>query len=305
MDPEEGPGYGVESTVFHLQPAAAGPYVITIISDATTNYELVLLAHNSAFQDVSATTTPLRSSIMAGIAQKLRITFDPVSGNRLIFKPDIDISNLTSRTMGACLGAVLTGNSEIIGAVTINGSLVMSGNSKIMGDTTAFPINQSGNAKIAGTIVQSSSSLNCFPIDMSFTQQALEASNDNAAIPAGFLSGGILGVTGSNTLSLPEGNYIVDRLEVSGNAKLRASGAVNLFVRKSVSLSGNSETGTSSAPINILVGSGSDQVLSGKSIRAIFYAPTAKAILSGNTLFSGRLHAGRIEMAGTSKVEAP
>lgn len=305
VDPEEGPGHGIESKMFYLAPAGAGTYTITVLSDSTTNYGLVVLARNSAFQDVSAATRPLRGSITAGVAQKLQITFDPASANRIAYKPVIDTSPLTAQAVGACSAASLTGTTRMAGPVKVNGALILSGNARIDGDATALPVSLSGNASITGTITQSSASLACFSIDLAFTRQVLEANNDNAAIPAVFLDGGVLSVTGNKMLALTAGTYIVDRLEVSGNAKLQASGAVNLFVRQSVSLSGNSETGAPGAPITVLVESNSDQVLSGKSIRATFYAPRAKAVLSGNTLFAGRLHAGRVELSGNAKVEAP
>ncbi|MEK7388849.1 MAG: hypothetical protein AAB036_04050 [Elusimicrobiota bacterium] len=304
VDPEEGPEYGVENTVFHMTPVQAGIYTITILSAWSTNYEFMLSAHNSVYQDVSAVNL-LRSPIIAGVAQQVEITFDPVSANRIDYKPVIDTSPLTAQAVGACSAVNLTGNVRMAGPVKVNGALTLSGNARIEGDATALPVNLSGNASITGTITRSSASLTCFPIDLTFTRQVLEASNDNASIPAGFLNGGVLRVTGNSTLTLPAGTYIVDRLEVSGNAKFRANGAVNLFVRQSASLSGNSETGALGAPITMLVESNSDQALSGKSIRATFYAPNAKAVLSGNALFSGRLHAGRVDMGGNSKVEAP
>jgi hypothetical protein len=305
IDPEEGPDFGEEGAQFYLRPVMAGVYTVRVLAEAATSYELTVLARNQSFRDISPATMTLRGTLQPGASQELKLKIEPTSDDRIIYQAAINADVLATESAGACSAVTLTGNAQIDGFVKVNGALVLSGNAKIVGDATAFPVTLSGNASISGTIARSSGTFNCFPIDLAFTRQVLDANNDNASIPTGLLNGGTLRLSGNSALNLPAGNYIVDRLGLSGNSKLRASGAVNIFVRHSVSLSGNSETGAVGAPINILVDSSADQTVSGKSVYSVFYAPRAKVVLNGATLFSGRLHADKIDMTGTVRVEAP
>lgn len=247
----------------------------------------------------------LSGTVSAGATQQFSLTVNTAPGGQLVIRPIIDLSELNQNLISSCSGIKMSGNTRSGGTVRTNGVARLSGNALITGNLTAPSLQTTGNASVQGQVTQASGTLSCFPLDLSAVNQLLSARNDNMSLPAGFLTGGTLRVAGSTTLNLSTGIYIVDRLEVSGNARLQASGLVNLFVRQSVSLSGNSEVDSAEAPIRILIASNSEQVLSNRSIRAIFYAPTAKVVLSGNTLFSGRLHAGQVEMTGTSKVEAP
>lgn len=310
--------YGIESigddvsgdpsdaiTVFDLRMPMAGTYSVTVISSSNTHYLLGATSADSAGTRTTPLPNGITGSLAPGTSTQFLLIYDPTPGSQLVVRPVIDISPLDQNRIGSCAEIKMGGNARSAGPVRVNGIADLSGNARIIGDLTAASLQTAGNARVEGQVTQASGTLNCFPIDVGSIGQLLSASNDNGSIPSGFLSGGTLRVAGNSTLSLSSGSYIVDRLEVSGNAKLRASGAVNLFVRQAASFSGNSETGVADAALNILVASSSNQALSGKSVRATLYAPNAKVLLSGNTLFTGNLHAGRVELSGNAKVEAP
>jgi len=183
----------------------------------------------------------------------------------------------------------------------------LSGNALINGNVTAASISTNGQAVINGHVTKSAGTLNCFPMDLAVFKQLLTASNDNASIPARFLSGNDLNVAGKSALSLPAGDYIFDNVNVSGGADVIAQGPVHIFVRQAVSFTGHSMVSKSGAPpIIIFTDSASGQQLSGGDrFAGVIYAPNAQVSVSGNTQLIGRVQATSINVAGNASVAAP
>lgn len=307
---EDGPGDDVtrtpqpQSMSIELgSPVAAGLYKLEVFSSTSTAFYLRV---NSGDSNYDLTTVDIQGTIAQGATQGFTINYSPAPGAIPTIRPVLNTTPLTDNILASCGDISLSGHARVAGPLRSNGNVNLSGDAMINGDVTAATVNTTGHAEVAGQISQSPRSLNCLPSDLTAALQLLTTSNDNANIPAGFLKAGVLRITGKNTLTLPSGDYLVDRLELSGGSRLIANGSVRIFVRQSIDLTGQSIAGTMASPLTIFSNSTGTLSLSGAAqLQAILYAPTAKMNLSGQARAIGRIQVGVAGMTGESKVEAP
>lgn len=229
---------------------------------------------------------------------------------------------MTARAVTSCSDVTLSGGSidsrGVVastppdkGHLATNGNITLSGTATIHGDATAGPgkkIVTSGSARVTGTSSTSTASFDCKPIDLSTVKTAMQSSNDNARIPKTSQQKNPLTgtnhtdfvMTGSDTLSLPAGNYYFTSFSVSGSAVVTVTGPVHILVAGSVSMSGGSIGGGSSYALHLWV-AGTGFALSGGSVKGFIYAPSAGMTLSGGTI-TGSLFANTVAISGTAHV---
>ncbi|MCE7869662.1 hypothetical protein DYH09_04700 [bacterium CPR1] len=108
-------------------------------------------------------------------------------------------------------------------------------------------------------------------------------------------------VSGGGTLTLGAGIYVVDSLKLTGGGKLSTSGAVRIYVRKKLDLSGGGVVNPSEKPANLvlMLAEGADAKITGGTM--VVYGPGAEIKLSGSDLF-GAIVGGKVSAAGGSRV---
>ena len=291
--------------VFDSFKPIAGRYEISVIASTTTPFTLELSGSYPSGEDIPGKVE------IAGVASpaatpQYQLNFDPTPGATMFVRPVFDAGVLSANLLTSCAAIDLNGNSSTNGRVRAGGTVVMGGDSKITGEVIAASVTLSGHARISGPVSQTSAPMNCFPFDLGAAQRLLSASNDNSAIPPEFLHEGTLRLKNKEILSLPPGDFIVDRLEMSGDAKLQPGGPVRLFVRQSISLAGQAALGSTGIPLILLIGSEQAVPLaSAITINASIYAPNAKVSLGGQARLLGSVHAGSVNLAGTAKAGVP
>ncbi len=106
-----------------------------------------------------------------------------------------------------------------------------------------------GKSTVSGAVTQGAATLTVSSYDLAAAAAGARASNNDAALPAGSMSGGALSLTGG-TLTLPAGDYYLTGLSLAGQASLAVSGRVNIFlhgpltVRGGSSLNGSGDAGS-------------------------------------------------------------
>lgn len=284
-------------------PVVPGIYKLAVFSSTDTAF---FLRVNSGDSDYELTTVDVQGTIAHGATQEFTIDYSPAPGTAPIIRPVLNTAPLNQNSVASCRNVSLSGHAVADGPLLANGAVDLVGDSLISGDVTAASVKTTGHSKVTGRIILSPGSMNCFPADLTAALQLLTASNDNANIPAGFLNAGILRVAGKELVTLTSGDYLVDRLEMSGGSRLVASGPVRIFVRQSVQLAGQAIAGTAASPLTIFSDTTGTLSSTGTAeLHAILYAPTANINLSGQTRIIGKVHAAGVAMTGTAKVEAP
>ena len=225
-------------------------------------------------------------------------------------------ADLASHAALSCLDVTISGNSAITSEgvagtpdsagkahVRSNANVTISGSARIEGDVVAGPgkrVITSGNPVITGQKRVATSAFDCAPIDLAALRGILEANNDNARVPRtdrglpglGGNGGRSIALSGSDGLTLPAGTYLLDTVSLSGNSRLRVSGAVRILVTGSVSISGNSHVNLGGNPFLLrLWTQGPIAISSGSNIHAYVYAPAAAVSLSGQVTLAGALQA--------------
>jgi uncharacterized protein (DUF2141 family) len=213
---------------------------------------------------------------------------------------------LTATDPGA--GAVtLSGNSGITGGIVeTNGTFNASGNASVLGTVVARTFALSGHASI-GTQKQQNLSLAApVPDPYAAALAALTVSNSNANIPAGDRPGGVLTLSGNQSLSLPAGNYLLNGISLSGNAVLSLTGAAGIVVTGPVNIGGNgSQINAGGAPGNLVIfaGPGAPVTYSGNgSMAAMIYAPGQTVTFSGNGVLTGNVFAADFALTGNGSL---
>jgi len=292
-----------QSMSVSVRRPVAGLYRLNVFSSTNAVFYLGIDSYDSAR---ARTLVDLQGTIAQGATQEFTVNYSPAPGTPPIIRPVLNTAPLNQNSLASCGDISLSGHASAAGPVRANGAVNLVGDAVIIGDATAAAVTTTGHSSVTGQIIQSPGSLNCFPADLTAALQLLMVSNDNANIPTGFLNAGVLRVTGKNTLTLTSGDYLVDRLEMSGGSRLIASGPVRIFVRHGVDLTGQAIAGTAAFPLTIFSNTTGTLSSSGTAeLRAILYAPTAKINLSGQVRIIGRVHVAVAEMTGDAKVETP
>ena len=292
-----------QSMAINVRRPEPGVYQMNVFAATSTVFYMGIINYDSARK---RTLVKLQGTIAQGATQEFTVNYSPAPGAVPTIRPVLNTIPLNENSLASCGNISLSGHARAAGPVRSNGGVNVTGDAVINGDVTVAAVNTTGHAKVTGQIIQSPGNLNCLPSDLTAALQLLTTSNDNANIPAGFLKAGVLRLAGKNTLTLASGDYLVDRLELSGGSRLTANGSVRVFVRHGIELTGQAVAGTGASPLTIFSNSTGTLSLSGASeLRAILYAPKAKINLSGQARIIGKVHVAAADMTGDSKVEAP
>lgn len=292
-----------QSMALSVRRPAPGVYQLNVFASTNTTFYLGMDSYDALH---TRTLVELQGTISQGATQGFTVNYSPVAGTTPIIRPVLNTTSLNQNSLASCGNISLSGRANAAGPVRANGAVNLTGDAVISGDVMAAAVKTTGHSKVTGQIIQSPSSLNCFPADLTAALQLLTTSNDNAKIPVGFLNAGVLRVAGKDSLTLASGDYLVDRLELSGDSTLIANGSVHLFVRQGIELAGQAVAGSESSPLTIFSNSTGTLTSSGSTeFHGILYAPTAKINLSGKARIIGKIHVAAATMAGDAKVEAP
>lgn len=212
----------------------------------------------------------------------------------------VAVATLLADTLQSLSYVTLDGGAQVSGTVAANGEFKANGNSSVEGSVTAAEARLEGGAAVSGqTTLRSAGIIEAFSLPAALEWAA--ANNDNAALPAGTLSGGALKMTGGS-LSLPGGTYLLESLELTGKAKVSVSGRVQLFVKGPVKIGAGAALNDSGAAGDLwIVSQGTEVSLNGKGrVAWHLYAPRAQVDLAGGGRFAGRLLGGSVKVSGHS-----
>lgn len=182
-------------------------------------------------------------------------------------------------------------------AVTGLDSVVLSGGAGVTGDVAGRDVTLNGKASVSGTIARGPVAAPAY--DLAAARAWAQAHNDNAVIPAVFLRGGALALTGG-TLELPAGNYYLTGLSLSGQSHLTVAGRVNVFLDGPLSVAGGAELNAEGDADDLwLVAGAGEAGLAGNSRMAFnLFAPQSGVTISGKGQFAGRLLGRSVELSG-------
>jgi hypothetical protein len=188
---------------------------------------------------------------------------------------------LASLSVGTFLADALAG----LDSVTLSGGASVTGSVRTNG---AFA--SSGHSTVNGTVTQGPGSLSV-SYDLAAASSWAQAHNDNAAIPAAYLSGGALTLASHTRYVLPAGDYYLTGLSLSGQSSLSVSGRVNIFLHGALSVSGGAELNAEGEADGLwIVADAGDASLAGNSRSAFnLYAPLSAVSVSGGGELAGRV----------------
>lgn len=160
-------------------------------------------------------------------------------------------------------------NSTSSGGISLSGNSVVNGNAAFGpgGDENSV-VSISGNAELNGDA------------DAAGAERADEVQTTGVA------SSGSVSIAGSTTLTLSTGTYHYSSISITGNAKIRVTGAVTIYVDGDIHIAGNGVSNTTSDPTNCLIFSSGDSVS-----------------ISGNGSFYGAIHAPEADVQNTGNGE--
>ena len=192
-------------------------------------------------------------------------------------------------------------------AVASNGPITLGGNSQVFGNANpGVGYTVSNPSAVTGSTDPLTSPL-VYP---KASPTAYSASNNNSAIPASYMSGSSLALSGSQSLTLPGGTYYFNNVSIGGSASISFSGPATIYVYGSIDLSGGANT-TSNLPgnLNIIVGPdtsgnppGTISLKGGSALYANIYAPQSDITMVGSGDIYGSVVGQSITNKGTSSV---
>ncbi len=322
--------------------AAAAGIVLFGIDLMTPETALTITATDPVDNGISSGVRQILYSVDGGPDQIYAGAFYLPAGNHTVSYGAVDnagnaedrrtvslsVSTFLADTLAGFDSVSLVGGAGVVGNVRSNGAFTGKGNSWVRGDVTAMSVSLSGKSAIGGTITQGRATLPAAPYDLSAARAAASARNNNAAIPAQFLSGGALTLSRRQALTLPAGDYYLTGLTLKGRANLSIDGRVNLFLDGPLTLRAGSRLNDAGQANDLWIvgayagrnahedGDGEDDedddaqradshsgahdvCLSGK-VRAAFhlYAPLSTIALSGHGEVAGRLLGKAVSLSG-------
>ncbi len=185
------------------------------------------------------------------------------------------------------------GNIASNGPITVNGSNTIDGNAT-PGPGQQVSINGT-SGQVAGSTAPAATALTCDDAGVGAWAQYAQASNNNAAIPAGFLDkNGNFTLNGNKSCTLPGGIYSLASFSGNGNTTLTVSGPVILVVSGTISLNSRCTLNAGGDPTGCLFlqTSGSAVSLNGNGSGDFqVYAPLSSLTVNGNVNGTGNLWA--------------
>ncbi len=181
-------------------------------------------------------------------------------------------------------------------ALSATGSITLSGRAEVAGDVSAPSVTLEGGAEVNGAVDRSAPAQ---ALDVAQAASAAQAQNNDAAI-SGWLANGALSLSGRQSLVLPDGEYYLTGLSLSGAASLSISTRADVFVHGEISVSGQAALNAGGDAAGLwIVSDGTGVSVTGRSRSAFnLYAPSADVALSGGGQFAGRIFAGNISLSG-------
>ena len=185
------------------------------------------------------------------------------------------------------------------GNIASNGPITVSGSNTIDGNATPGPGQQVSingtSGQVAGSTAPAATALTCDDAGVAAWAQYAQASNNNAAIPAGFLDkNGNFTLNGNKSCTLPGGIYYLASFSGNGNTTLTVSGPVILVVSGTISLNSRCTLNAGGDPTGCLFlqTSGSAVSLNGNGSGDFqVYAPLSALTVNGNVSGTGNLWA--------------
>lgn len=215
------------------------------------------------------------------------------------------VSSLQGDALDAVGGLDMSGSVDIAGAVKSNGVVSLGGSARILGDVSASTITLSGNAKITGQRVSGGASLVPVPLYMPAFVEIASNTNNNALIPAKYLSGGKLMMDAKAELILSTGVYYFTGIDLKAGSSVILNGKVDVMVAGNVSIAGGSSLNATgvSGKLNIFLSTVSAlNFAGGGNLAAYVYAPYADLKLTGNALLGGHYFVKNAFVSGNGNI---
>lgn len=245
---------------------------------------------------LSVSRVAIAGTTGSGVAQcgVLASTNAQINGNWSADSYDSDTGSYAD-TQGSSAGVCSNGSVTANGHANVQGSVFYGRDS---GDSASV----SGSVTISGKVEKLPEEV----VMPSADSSAARTSNDNASIPRTSsgkraLSGTSFSMNARDTLTLAAGTYYFTSFSLNGQAVLKVSGAVTIYVAGDVHANGGGILNQTSAPANLTVyvdGSRSVEVNGGADFYGSIIAPDSEAHLNGNADFYGILVAERVELNG-------
>ena len=204
------------------------------------------------------------------------INFIRLTGSDRIDSYDSTAGPYSRGGAGSNVRAASNGNVTAGGSSTIDGSV-------FTGDSGAA----SGN--ITGPIAKLDEPLN-YPVP---------------TLPTSYTAHGAITLGGGQSRTLGAGNHYCTSLSMSGNAELRVSGPVKLYVQGALTIDGNAAiavAGDKPANLEIYVLGAGPVNLGKNDLYAAIYAPLSSLSMNGNSDLFGSVIAASISMNGNNTI---
>ena len=124
-------------------------------------------------------------------------------------------------------------------------------------------------------------------------------------LPSSYTAHGAITLSGGQSRTLGAGNHYCTSLSMSGNAELRVSGPVKLYVQGSLTIDGNAAiavAGDTPANLEIYVMGAGPVNLGKNDLYAAIYAPLSPVNMNGNSDLFGSVIALSISMSGSNTI---
>jgi hypothetical protein len=204
---------------------------------------------------------------------------------------EIDMgSQALTDSFDSSAGAYSAATAGTHGHIQTNGDIDLSGSVTIKGDARPGQgkrVTTGPGVVIAGSTAPLSSRMS-FP---SVTAGTAATVNDNANVPAQYLSGGKLVLSGTDLVRLPGGTYYFTGLSASGGSALELQGPATIYVAGNVSLADGARTwGQRPTDLDIrVIGAGTVDIKTGGDVYAMIYAPEAAVQIGGSGQLFGSI----------------
>ncbi|MCK5358658.1 MAG: hypothetical protein KAJ48_09710, partial [Elusimicrobiales bacterium] len=218
----------------------------------------------------------------------------------------IAVSSFELNALSSVNGIKMNGTAEIAGKVESNETISLNGNTNIYGDVAAYEVKLKGKAEISGQTTEGVRPLNPESLLLGDIIEIAENMNNNSLIPEKYLDeNGYLKVTDNSEFTLSTGIYVFNSIEIIGNSKVIADGAVNILLKGDLKVSGSSMINESgfARNLNIFMSTASEIMVTGSSgLNAYVYAPKSEIKLTGNSLFGGHYFVSSVDISGESNI---
>lgn len=212
------------------------------------------------------------------------------------------VGNLTDSFRSKAGGLTGTTPTYSRGSIQSNGTITLSGNTRINGDVrpgVGRSVSISGGASVSGSTTPLAKPLD-YPAASAGT---FATSNNNVNLPTPQFESDYDFVSGSATLTIPAGNYYVKDLYVGSSGTLNITGAATFYVTGSVRLDGTINNNATPSNFRVVVCSAQDVLLAaGGNTYADIYAPTSLFKMGGNATLAGSVIARAVDMGGSARV---